>query len=482
MGKTDNQNSQPDSLTGNLLKATLEHAYYQGVRLSELAHQDFPFTDCKRIISFLKSVNRAIVRRLERLGLEALSSPTDKEAERDLHVSSQRFGHLLNVMDEYLRLLEFSTRSHISQGSVNLLETLTMGFKENERFILVPEYEFNYSYLDILRHLRSVVAEATIAIPEANRSPKSIAVLSYPNIFRENALANALLAHELGHFVVEQTNIVENLLNGFKFDEVLLNRVVEEAKRAELRNQSHLTEFFEEDFIKSGIMKEALEKLTSWEIELASDLCAFRMVGPVFVYALSRFLLTLHDVDATNDHPSARVRLKLLVRELQVNGFTTSTLDSNDSKKNDKVDGATRYFTQLQDFLDSPKRRPESHMNSLLGTAMTGLQKKMQKSVDQIFESQKYKRYTVKEFREDVPRVYAQLQSLVPPCELGPGQPADIVSILNAGMIFVLRSKDEIVQMLGAKNLDEQLSGEAAISGLIMKGIELSHAERLLLL
>lgn len=387
MGEADYRSKRADSIVGNLLRATLEHAYYQGARLSELSRLDFPFVDCKHVILFITGINEAVIERLDRLEAEVGRAPGDRTVLRDAQVSSQRFGHLLNVMDDYLRLLEFSTRTHISQGSVNLLDALTAGFKKNERFILVPEYEFNYSYIDILRHLNNVVADAGISIRNASRDLKSIAVLSYPNIFKENALANCVLAHELGHFVIEQANLVRGLLNNFTFDDSLLSKLVDEAKSAKIGSQSRLTEFFAEDFIKSRIMKDALEKLNAWETELASDLFAFRMVGPVYIYSLSRFLLTIHEMDATNDHPSARVRLKLLLKELKAERFVKLT---GVTKQTEATDAAVdKHFEKLGEFLDSPRRRPESKINMLLVDSMTRLQPKMLKAVDKVFESKK---------------------------------------------------------------------------------------------
>lgn len=78
---------------------------------------------------------------------------------------------------------------------------------------------------------------------------------------------------------------------------------------------------------------------------------------------------------------------------------------------------------------------------------------------------------------EDVFPIYDLLLSFVPPCERSSGVPANIVSILNTGMVFMIDGKEHFYKVLKAKNTEQELEADAKINELIMKGIELSYLE-----
>lgn len=390
MGKRITITSRRRSISETLLGTTLEHASYQKVRLSELEHQDFPFADCKQLVTILLDIHSVIIDELDSLLTEIRKNPNDKEIQRDAEIGARRFGHLLAFLHSSLELLEFSGRSHISQGSVYLLGGLTSHFGRTERFILVPSYEFNYSYTDVLHHIIKATEDAIPAMQrKLGKDVNRIAVLSYPNVYRENVLSNCLLGHEVGHYVVEQAGLVRDLVAQIQLNSNLLQKVVDDYRRGRI-GQTAISDFFATESVKAGIMQETSQTLTSWITELASDVFGFRTLGPVCLFALSKFLLALHNLDeSTDDHPSARIRLSLLLDQFEKKGFANELKGVNDKDKK-VANSILDYFDRLKVFISYPPGAPITPKNELLSDAITKLQDAITIAIDNTIDSNKY--------------------------------------------------------------------------------------------
>jgi hypothetical protein len=56
--------------------------------------------------------------------------------------------------------------------------------------------------------------------------------------------------------------------------------------------------------------------------------------------------------------------------------------------------------------------------------------------------------------------------------------PGDVVSILNAGMAFMISGKEKYYKYFKSVGVRKEVEAEMIISQLIVKGIELSYLER----
>jgi len=415
--------------------------------------------------------------------LKETTESASENSRQDAIIGATRFGILLAFLHTTLEPLEFSSRTHISQGTVTLLRALMTTRGEQRRFILVPTYEYNYLYSDVMSHIlratRQAFAEST---SEMNRDTQSIAVLSYPNIYRENVLANCLLGHEIGHFVVEQSQLVNKVMSQIQLNHDLLQKIIDEAKKAQVGPQSTMTDFLSDEMIRAETTNQLTSVLDSWITELSSDIFAFRILGPVFVFSLTKILLTLQPFDvSSHDHPSARTRLKLLLEQIEQQSFLPDLR---------KVTGANltiaaeivSFFEGLKKETIGASRVPPSSREEvleveILDDAIEGIREKMIAEVDRIVVGHGYRTYSATMMVNDIFQLYDCLSSFVPPCERAPGEPGDIVSILNAGMAFMIGGKEEYYTHFQAKDIRKKLEAEEKINQLILKAIELSYLE-----
>jgi hypothetical protein len=92
--------------------------------------------------------------------------------------------------------------------------------------------------------------------------------------------------------------------------------------------------------------------------------------------------------------------------------------------------------------------------------------------------------YLPADFDRDVPFLWARLRQLLPPNDLElesveSAQPADAVSILNAGWSFALLHMDDLYQILGSHSAEDRYEASQVLNRLLTKGVELSYIARL---
>ena len=198
-------------MSANLIKSTLEQAHYQKLRLQEFQQRDYPFANCTKLLGILIKIHDDLIKNLSTILEKAVNNVSDLGLQEDAETATQRYKHFFSFLHLQLDLFEFSTRENISQGTVYLFEGLVERFHEQDKFILVPTYDFNYSYFDILRH---IIAVAKKIIPEIESliqtDIRKMGIIAYPNTYRDNVITNSLLSHEVGHHIVEQNESLSN--------------------------------------------------------------------------------------------------------------------------------------------------------------------------------------------------------------------------------------------------------------------------------
>jgi hypothetical protein len=91
--------------------------------------------------------------------------------------------------------------------------------------------------------------------------------------------------------------------------------------------------------------------------------------------------------------------------------------------------------------------------------------------------------YTPADFDRDVPRLWERLRQLIPPNDLDieaveSAQPANEVSILNAGWSFYLLHIDDMYRILGSQSAEDRYEARQVLNRLLTKGIELAQIAR----
>ncbi|PWB52625.1 MAG: hypothetical protein C3F06_08735 [Candidatus Methanoperedenaceae archaeon] len=95
------------------------------------------------------------------------------------------------------RLDELSYKDYPSNTSIDLIKL----FKPKSRFILRPDWEFNYSFFELTDAIRETFMNVVPNIENTlNDFKDGLAILSFPSTEKNNIFFHCALSHEIGHF------------------------------------------------------------------------------------------------------------------------------------------------------------------------------------------------------------------------------------------------------------------------------------------
>lgn len=147
-------------------------------------------------------------------------------------------------------------------------------------------------------------------------------IFSLPREMKLRIGSFPILAHEIGHALLENNNIIIN--------EVALSILDGKYKTTFLGIFDHITKPKQLTKAASIIYKNNINIMFKWLNEILSDLIATALAGPAYIYAFARFATgTLHHY-LTDDkkhyptHPSIDIRILLCIEYLNSLGFVSS--------------------------------------------------------------------------------------------------------------------------------------------------------------
>lgn len=444
-------------LVEDLIHATVQVANFQKNRLEELVTKDFPFAHSKLLINVLLEFDKEIIEILANKETEytTLLSQEDYENLIDDLLS---YMHLIWELNRIVHFVERSAREHVAESTVILLGYLTRQFGDS-KFFLVPMFEHNYSY----RNLRGFLEKVAEILPNTGKIlstlPQNFAVLSFPDIYRDNIVANSLLAHEVGHFINEVKQLTAKLSATVQIDEKMFGALIEGIlKSLKGTMKGTLPEFLEIERLRAELLQNIRKSIESWITELLSDLIAFRLCGPVFLLTLSELLLTRsYPAQSSDDYPSPSLRLTLLIEEFRDIGYVDSVDDRvvREQLKN--------LVQRIKDYVETSK---PAATHSIINKAIQSIKEQLKKEAN---DASKGIQYEPSIFSEHVVKLIGKLRDFIPPAEIRKGVPANVVSILNAGMIYRMTWRDNKPSVDMEADRVEQI-----INSLVSKSIELS--------
>lgn len=436
-----------------LVLTAIQTADLQHRRLVELSAKDFPVEHSALFIDALIKFNKETMKILrEKLTLfEQLSQKEDYD---NLHNYVIQYLQLLWHLNYIAHIVERSDRTYVGESTVILLSEFTKNFKTS-KFFVIPTYEYNYSYQPLKRFLLLVSRMLPDSREKLKELPDNLAVLSFPDIYKDNVIANSELAHEIGHFIDELGGVTTKILKKVKVDKTKLREEIN--KDLDTEKLPYLLV----EKIKAERIKQINYNIKRWVQELLSDLIAIRLCGPAFVFALSELLLTKQIADDANiDYPPATLRLRILLEEMK-------SINYIDKLSNENKDIVKDLISEIDEHIKSvPQKTGEPLVNEAIESVLDLIKQESNTATNGF-------QYEPDRFGNEVFELLEKLKQYVPPCEIKRGKPANPISILNAGMIFRLTWKNypPPITITSQENESEVVN---IINLLVSKSIELS--------
>jgi len=471
--------AQPSLLIQNLINSTREQFFYHSRRVAELKQKEYPFDACEDMLNTLYKIDDEILKELDKLEKELSKSDISKKAVLKQNLEKIRgYGQLVEILHYPLTFFEMGSREHIPEGNVVLIDNVVKKFDKNAVFVLVPIHYYNYTYLDLMKPLKKALRHTLPNIDELlSDSPEKYAVFGFPLIQKENSILNSILAHEVGHFVDEMKKISDRLMGKVILDPKLLDKI---AKRLESSfvgrtKEIKLTYFVTPEELRATITSFAAARISEWLKELVADAIAFHLIGPVFLFSLTGFLVTMIDIDeATGDHPPPRMRISLLLDQFEKLDYPRLIKNVEDTKHREVAKKFITLVQSIPQLLESVEQGERDDISELV---LTSVEKIIPELLKEVSKQVTIDQYLPKEFKIEVFKLVELLDFVIPPAETKIGEPASVASILNVGSLYELMLIDNLYKVLEAKNTKERMMARHKLHKLILKALELSSVE-----
>lgn len=469
------------NLLDSLLRTARESAFYNTNRLEKLQSKDYPYRTSHDFIRALLGINRGVLKKIDDLGQVVLSS---EEEFKDQLVKVQRCGQILGNLHYLLQILEMGKREYVAQGMVDLLEDLIRVSGSNAKFLLLPSYDYNYAYVEITDPLKTSLRDVLPNIEELLGFAEKFVVFWFPLAHRDNTLLNALLSHEIGHFLSQENGIVAKIMSNVSVDKEKIQEIAQKwlhTKLAAEKKAIKIDDYFGLETAKTQALKEVVLKASEQLEELVADCIAFHLFGPVYMIALGNFLATLTDMDLEpKGYPSSRMRMHFLIDDYKKAKYP-QLIGTVADKKGQLLQKAASEFGKLVEawweFIRKGKIAPTDNISKLVAEVIDDSKPVLRKEVSNIVGKYEYR---PERFQKEVFMLIQILDSFVPPTEIGFEQPADPISILNAGALYELTLLENMHNALENKTPEEQLETIHKLHKLVMKAIEGAQTQKLL--
>jgi hypothetical protein len=480
--------AQPPILIQSLLDSTKEAVYYHRGKVDQLKHRDYPFKCCSDLLQKLFAVDEAILNELSTIDQE-LYKTRDGDQENIFVAETidklQRYGQLLGVLHSLLVYFELGSRDFIQEGTSVPIEHMMKEFGDETAFIIVPIFDYNYMYWDILKPLKKSLKNAlpSIDIDKMFSSmPNKYAVFGLPLSTKNNIVLNALLAHELGHYLDETKDLSLRILKKVELDEKKVDALIKIMEKTRLgEKEVALTYFITSGTLRAQLIRVAATQIFNWITELVSDDIAFHLFGPIFLHSLSSFLLTIVKLDeASSDHPSPRLRINLLLEEFETMKYPTTIADVKEQADKTDAENFVKFTTEIKNLLVNVKPEKSTDpqetvmFQKIIIDAVEKVVPEIRKEVHQLVAKLEY---TPLSFKNNVFDLSKTLGVVVPPSEIEVGKSADCISILNAGALYKLLHASDLNELFKAESNIEKLEVRDKINALILKALELQSTQ-----
>lgn len=415
------------AVTGHRVAAT------DGV-LKDLRLSDYPSTTPQLLCEILMKMTSRVFDQLRQVEAEV-----ETASENNLKLLTTQI-HLLNdILNRIGKTAETVMRARTELNVTSLvrsLETIVEQISRESVLIVHPQWGTNYTYRELVGPLREVT-EALAS--EAERVifrgyPQRFVVLTFPLVDKDLILHNAVLAHELGHFVDEVHAITEYVTKQAILDQELVEAIYS-SELIERRGE-------EPRKVHSEVLVKALQLVNRWIQELVADVVGVCLLGPAMILAFEPIVLALQSLDREHGaYPPPRVRLSIMLKQLEtiasVNdwGRTSATVNGNAYV----VESVKEHFAHLQALASLPVGEAK---NPYVRLGLRAVERSWPHIQQKVGELSGNNWYWQPEYIRDAFRLTELLTYDLPPSEFPEGGTRltlpSMQAILNAGWFYFL--------------------------------------------
>lgn len=457
-------------LNENLLRIMWEQSYAISQQLKKYKVNTYPSDEIRMFIEELSEINEKF--------LEFFSRSPQTVTSNEIKVYRDIFDFFQG------RIVKSIAQSNSTNHPLEMMIPVKEIVKKiggTSNFITEPSWELNYAIGDFWSNFVNVTNRAGIT----NLPNDKKIVIQFPTLHKENVLLGSIMGHELGHYL--------DLHHGLNITEQLLPSILNNT------NLEKLIPYLDGDNIQQfdpSILREVIKSVLSnsflinWLKEFVADIAGILLYGPASHFSCEQIFMFFGVSDGTalidrfsNTHPRNYIRSKVRRKTLSYLSYDgllpekiTNIIDNWHTgwKSAENTDILVTYkdtFFNLYTFEFLFNNESCKLIETLL---IDNLDIIIDKVVKLIPEEIHYNSNSINEW---VNPLAEKLSKLIPPNELN-AQPADSISILNAGWFAYYLYGDTIKHERGLETFEGELELRETLNNLIRKALTSANIHR----
>ncbi|MEF7563757.1 M48 family metalloprotease [Bacillus infantis] len=458
------------NLSENLLKIMWEQSFALSNQLEKYKVNTYPTEELRIFIEEITEIN------IKFLGLFSQNPQTINHSELKAYSDIFRFFQE-NIVKS---IAQSNITNHPLEVMIPVREIVKL-IGGDSNFITEPSWELNYAIGD----LWSTFANATNRIGLTNLQIEKRIVIQFPTLHKENVLLGSIMGHELGHYL--------DLHHGLNITEQLLPQMLNHPTIDKLipylkgNNNQNLDPNILRMIVKSVLSNSFL---VNWLKEFVADISGILLYGPASHFSCEQIFMFFGVSDGTalsdgfsNTHPRNYIRSVVRRKTLSYLSYDElfpdriqNVMDSwhtgweSSTISNINLTYKDTFFNQFI-FEFTFNNESCKLIESILIDNIDNIIKMV---IDTIPKEIHYDSAKINEW---VNPLSGKLSKLIPPNELK-GQPADSISILNAGWFAYYLYGDAIKRERGLQTFEGDLELRETLNNLIRKALISANIHR----
>ncbi len=397
---------------------------------------------------------------------------------------------LVSIIPELIQSIESADNDTNMASIIEAYQYIGNQVQYGTQMIIYPTWEYNASSAEVLQNLRLITQNLSQESIDAifSGAPKSFVVMTFPKAEEPIILRQALIAHEVGHFIEESIkDWLKSLFNERLFDPQDMEKII-------------TTGYGDKNNRVSLKIIEMIEKMISpWLKEIVCDFFAVSMVGPAYLFAFDEISFSpkyTYPRKLSLSHPPDQLR-KTMLREWVLNMYLLPIRESEDfqnfseeemkvyEKIAERVDIICNGDETQFDSIGNSSALSSDVLAAIYSTLKIAIEKASRILVDQKYQTIKNEQWvcTVQDLIDAI-RLQNLLAHGLTPTELYVSPPRDpsFAAVLNSGWFhFIFHENDYLYFNDSNEKIrtpDQITLKHINLQNLVAKAIESLHFKR----
>jgi hypothetical protein len=432
--------------------------------LNDFLIEPYPYEEIKTLIKQLIAIINEFYKEIDKIQKKL----SEKGSSEDIDETIILYTGLLEYIHSLFGLIKMAQQYNIPNSIVYLVDSITEKLQKNTIIIVVPSYTHNFYYSELRSQLKNkfinIITETTVIFKDED---KKFALLIYPFIYNNNISKSTLLAHEIGHHIETEKKIIDKLITNIHFDPKEIENIAKN-ELEKTKDKGTLERYFDLDTMKAVVQNRTQEMIKNWLEELYCDIIGLKIIGPMYLLINTEFLLSSgKSTTLYAQHPSIEMRLKNLFNIYENSQFNKKSDNKNLINYNIILNNIKIYINNIKISLDENPIVKLAYYKT--NSILPSLQAEVDDTIKDLLTDYKPDIYF-----EEVPKLVSKMESLIIPCEISQGKPANIISILNSANIFMMTTMNNTYQQHKDEININYLNFQYQIDQLVARSIELS--------